>query len=155
MPRLMLLGFLTLSGVGLLSAMELRTPPRSAVAITQPRHEPTADTSDSHDTLAKADRLAVAPVSIVMPEQAVMNEEGARPKDISIDSSEPPKPVVRHLQHRKKVPPAPRPKSQPKVTAIKQAAVVQRSKIAGDTEPCRLKAFGGLRRALNSTDCEI
>jgi hypothetical protein len=40
-------------------------------------------------------------------------------------------------------------------TADKRAAISDRSKAAGDTEPCRLSAFGGLRKALNLSGCEI
>jgi hypothetical protein len=209
--------------------MEFRTPPRSAVAIVQPLAEPNADISDSHDALAKADRLEVAAVSNETPKQAVLIDDiatrikelqpsasnrsivkmlnvdhqtinndlagessphdkknlkhintdieaagdnplpsppsfsGARaegialPEDISIGSSEPPRPIAhhRHNPKSKKVTTAARPKSEPKATAIKRTAISQRSRAASDTEPCRLKAFGGLRKALNSTDCEI
>ena len=158
MLRMVLLGFLILLGVGVLSAMELRTPPRSAVAIVQPLNEPNADISDSHDALAKADRLEVAAVSRETPEQAVLVDEGiARPEDISIGPSEPPRPIARHRHNpksKKATPPA-RPKLEPKATVIKRTAISQRSKAASDTEPCRLKAFGGLRKALNSAECEI
>jgi hypothetical protein len=159
MLRMVLLGFLILMGVGVLSAMELRTPPRSAVAIVQPLNEPNVDISDSHDALAKADRLEVAAVSRETPEQAVLIDEGiARPEDISSGSeAEPPRPIARHRHNpkSKKVTTAARPKLEPKATAIKRTAISQRAKAASDTEPCRLKAFGGLRKALNSADCEI
>src|SRR5690242_18551990 len=69
MLRMVLLGLLIPLGIGVLSAMELRTPPRSAVAIVQPLAEPTADMSDSHDALAKADRLEVVAASSERPEQ--------------------------------------------------------------------------------------
>jgi len=164
MLRMVLLGFLILLGVGVLSAMELRTPPGSAVAIVQPLSEPNVDISESHDALAKADRLEVAAVSRETPEQAVLIEGIARPEDISIGSedisigsSEPPRPIARHQHNPKstKVTTAARPKLEPKATAIRRTAISQRSKAASDTEPCRLKAFGGLRKALNSADCEI
>ena len=158
MLRMVLLGFLILLGVGVLSAMELRTPPRSAVAIVQPLKEPNVDISDSHDALAKADRLEVAAASRETPEQAVLIDEGiARPEDISIGSPEPPRPIARHRHNpkSKKVTTAARPKLEPKATVIKRTAISERSKAASDTEPCRLKAFGGLRKALNSADCEI
>jgi hypothetical protein len=158
MLRMVLLGFLILLGVGVLSAMELRTPPGSAVAIVQSLSEPNVDISESHDALAKADRLEVAAVSRETPEQAVLIDEGiARPEDISIGSSEPPRPIARHRHNPKstKVTTAARPKFEPKATVIKRTAISQRSKAASDTEPCRLKAFGGLRKALNSADCEI
>lgn len=101
MLRMVLLGFLILFGVGVLSAMELRTPPRNAVAIVQPLNEANVDISDSHDALAKADRLEVAAVSREPPERAVLIDEGiARPEDISIGSSEPP-PIARHWHNPK------------------------------------------------------
>src|SRR5215471_10548266 len=74
---MVLLGFLIPLGVGVLSAMEFRTPPRSAVAIVQPLAEPNADISDSHDALAKADRLEVAAVSNETPKQAVLIDDMA------------------------------------------------------------------------------
>jgi hypothetical protein len=155
---MVLLGFLILLGVGVLSAMELRTPRRSAVAIVEPLAEANTDISDSHDALAKADRLEVAAVSSETPEQAVSIDEGtALPEDISIGFSEPPRPIARHRHNpkSKKVTTAARPKSEPKATVTKRTAISQRSKAASDSEPCRLKAFGGLRKALNSDDCEI
>jgi hypothetical protein len=158
MLRMVLLGFLILLGVGVLSAMELRTPPGSAVAIVQPLSEPNVDISESHDALAKADRLEVAAVSRETPEQAVLIDEGiARPEDISIGSSESPRPIARHRHNPKstKVTTDARPKLEQKATVIKRTAISQRSKAASDTEPCRLKAFGGLRKALNSADREI
>ncbi|HET6943018.1 MAG TPA: hypothetical protein VFH89_12740 [Sphingomicrobium sp.] len=87
-----------------------------------------------------------------------MIDEGiALPEDVSIGSSEARRPIARHRHNpkSKKVTTAPRPKSKPKATVIKRTAISQRSKAASDTEPCRLKAFGGLRKALNSADCEI
>jgi len=163
MLRMAFLGFLILLGVGILSAMELRTPPRSPVAIVKPLNEPNVDISDSHDALAKADRLEVAAVSRETPEQAVLIEGIARPEDISIGSedisigsSEPPRPIARHRHNpkSKKVATTAR-KLEPKATVINRTAISQRSKAASDTEPCRLKEFGGLRKALNSADCEI
>ena len=162
MLRMVLLGLLILLSAGLLSAMELRTPPRSAVAIVPPLAEPSADTSDSHDALAKADRLDVAAPRSEMPAQAAVTDESiALPEDNGIVPPEPPKPMAHHPHNpkSKKVATAARPKSKPKseprATVIKRNATSQRPKTASDTEPCRLKAFGGLRKALNSTDCEI
>ena len=42
-----------------------------------------------------------------------------------------------------------------KTADIKRTAIPDHSKAAGDTEPCRLSAFGGLRKALNLSGCEI
>jgi hypothetical protein len=65
--------------------------------------------------------------------------------------------VINHHRHHpksKKVAAA-LPKSKPKETDIKRTTISERSKAAADTEPCRPSAFGGLRKALNSIDCEI
>jgi hypothetical protein len=163
MLRMVLLGFIILFGVGVLSAMELRAPPRNAVAIVQPVNEPNADISDAHDALAKADRLDVAVLSSKAPEQPVLKDDGIAhqedirvgSEDVGTGSSEPPKPIARHRHNPKKVTTVARPGSEPKATAVRRTAISQSSKAASDTEPCRLKAFGGLRKALNSDDCEI
>src|SRR5262245_12070525 len=129
MLRMALLGLLIPLGVGVLSAMELRAPPRSAVAIVQPPAETDAGSSDSHGALAKADRLEVAAVSSETPAQAaaLVDERIAPAEDISIGSSEPPRPIARHRHNpkSKKVTTAARPKSKPKATAtvIKRAAI--------------------------------
>lgn len=158
MLRTALLGLLILLGVGALSAMELRAPRHSAVAAVQPLAEPNADTS-SHGVLAKADRLEVIALSSERPTEAVSVDERIALQDVSINSSEPPTPIARRRHDTKKVAaaarPKPKPKSKPKATVIKRTAIFQRSKPASGTEPCRLMAFGGLRKALNSADCEI
>jgi hypothetical protein len=156
MLRMASLGLLIPLGVGVLSAMELRTPRRSAIAVVQPLAEPNADISDSHEALAKADRLEVAAVSSEKPAQAALVDERiAPPEEVSIGSPEPPRPIARLNPKSKKVTTAARLKLKPKATVIKRTAIFQRSKSVSDTEPCRLKAFGGLRKALNSADCEI
>lgn len=159
MLRTALLGLLILLGVGALSAMELRAPRHSAVAIVQPLGEPNAGTN-SRGVLAKADRLEVIAPSSERPTEAVsVDERIAPPEDVSINSSEPPRPIARRRHDTKKVAtaarPKPMPKSKPKATVIKRTAIFQRSKAATGTEPCRLMAFGGLRKALNSAACEI
>src|SRR5689334_4505985 len=111
MLRTVLLGFLILFGVGVLSAMELRTPPRNAVAIVQPVDEPNADISDAHDALAKADRLDVTVLSSNAPERAVLQDEGVArledirigSEDVAIGSLKPSKPIARHRHNPKKV----------------------------------------------------
>ena len=67
MLRMVLLGLLIPLGVGVLAAMELRTPPRRAVAVVQPPAETVVSISDSHDALAKGDRLEVAAASSETP----------------------------------------------------------------------------------------
>jgi hypothetical protein len=155
MLRMALLGLLILLGVGILAAMELRAPPRGAVAVAQPFAETTVGISDSR-ALAKADRLEIA--SSETPAQPALVDERISPSEvISIGSSELPRVINRHRHDPKsrKVTIAAIPKSKPRATDIKRTPVYARSKAANDTELCRLSAFGGLRNALNSVDCEI
>jgi len=155
---MVLLGLLIPLGVGVLAAMELRTPPRSAVAVVQPVAETAVDISDSHGALAKADRLEIAAASSETPAQPALVDERISPSEgINIGPSEPPRMINRHRHEpkSKKVATAALPKSKPKATDIKRTTISERSKGASDTEPCRLSAFGGLRKALNSVDCEI
>ena len=134
--------------------MELTAPPRRAAATVQPPADQDAGTSDSYEALPKADRLDVAAVSSAVPTQAASVEDRvAPPEDAHIGSSEP-APVVRPRHSPKKIATAARPKPK-KATVIKRIANFQRSKPVSDIESCRLKAFGGLRKALNLTDCEI
>ncbi|WP_246557512.1 hypothetical protein [Bradyrhizobium liaoningense] len=152
-----LLGLLILLSAGVLSAMELTAPPRRAAATVQPPADQDAGTSDSYDALPKADRLDVVAVSSAVPTQAASVEDRVvPPEDAHIGSSEP-APVVRPRHSPKKIATAarPKPKPKPKASVVKRTAEVQRSKAASNVEPCRLKAFGGLRKALNLTDCEI
>jgi len=158
MLRMVLLGLLIPLGVGVLAAMELRTPPRSAVAVVQPLAETAVGISDSDGALAKADRLEITAPSSETPAQPALVDERISPSEgISIGSSEPPRVINRHRHNpkSKKVTALVPPKSKPKTTDIKRTTISERSKGASDTEPCRLSAFGGLRKALNSVDCEI
>jgi hypothetical protein len=158
MLRMMLLGLLIPLAVGVLAVTELRTPPRSTVAVVQPLAETTVGISDAHGgALAKADRLEIAAASSETPAQPSLVDERISPSEgMQIGSSELPRIINHHRRHpeSKKVAAA-LPKSKPKETDIKRTAISKRSKAAGDTEPCRLSAFGGLRKALNSVDCEI
>ncbi|WP_028347238.1 hypothetical protein [Bradyrhizobium murdochi] len=168
MLRMMLLGLLIPLGVGVLAAMELRTPVRSAAVVVQPAvAETTVDISDSHAALAKADRLEIAAASSEPPAQPALVDERVSPsEDISVGPSEPPRVINRHPHNPKSkkattaarpknVAIAARPKPKPKTTAIARTTISERRKVASDTESCRLSAFGGLRKALNSVDCEI
>ena len=208
MLRMVLVGLLIPLGVGVLAAMELRTPVRSSVVVVQPLAETTVGISDSHVALAKADRLEIAAASSETPAQptlehdpdpegrvseksvpvfprdkrgtrlrgdhaqikeierdddskkshhALVDERISPPEGISVGSSEPPRVINRHRHNpksKKVTAPAP-PRSKPKTTDIKRTTISERRKAASDTEPCRLSAFGGLRKALNSADCEI
>ena len=163
---MMLLGLLIPLGVGVLAAMELKTPPRSAAAVVQPLAETTVGISDSHAALAKADRLEItaasseapAPVSSETPAQPALVDERISPSEgITTGSSEPPRVINRHRHDPKpkKVAAVALPKPKPKATEPKRTTISERSKGASDTGPCRLSEFGGLRKALNSADCEI
>lgn len=157
MLRTVLLGLFIPLGVGVLAAMEFRTPPRSAVAVVPPLAEPAMGISDSRDALAKADRLEFAAASNETTAQhAPADERISPPEGVSIGSSEHPRAIRRHRldPKPKKVATATRPKPTPKATDIKRPTS-QRSKTASNTEPCRLSAFGGLRKALNTVDCQI
>ena len=158
MLRIVLLGLLVPLGVGVLAAMELRAPPCSAVAVVQPLAERTVGISDSLGALAKADRLEVTAASNETPAQPALVDEGISPPE-GISNGPPEFPTVinrhRHDPKPRKVTTAALPKSKPKATDIKRATISERPKTPTDTEPCRLSAFGGLRKALNSIDCEI
>jgi hypothetical protein len=138
--------------------MELRTPPPTAVAVVQPLAETTVGISDSYGALAKADRLEITYAKSETPAQPDLFDERISPSQATtIGSSEAPRIFNRHRHDpkSKKVTTAALPKSKPKATDIKRTTIPERSKAASNTEPCRLSAFGGLRKALNSVDCEI
>jgi hypothetical protein len=136
--------------------MELRTPPRAAVV--QPLPETTVGISDSRSALAKADRLEITYAKSETPTQPDLADERISPSEATtISSPEVPRIINRHRHDpkTKRLATAVFPRSKPKATDIKRTAIRDRSKAASDTEPCRLSAFGGLRKALNSSDCEI
>jgi hypothetical protein len=158
MLRMLLLGLLIPFGVGVLAAMELRTSPRTAAAVVQPLAETTVGISDSHAALAKADRLEIAYAKSETPAQpAPVNERIPPSEGTAIGSLEAPRIIKRHRHDPKPkvVTTAALPKSKPKTSDIKRTATPERSKAAGDTVLCRLNAFGGLRKALNSVGCEL
>ena len=158
MLRMVLLGLLIPLAVGALAAMDFRTPPRTAVTVVQPLLETTVGISDSHGALAKADRLEITYAKSETPTQPILDDERISPSEATtIGSPEAPRIINRHRHDpkRKRVTAAALPKSKPKTTDIKRTAIPARSKAASDTEPCRLSAFGGLRKALNSSGCEL
>ena len=158
MLRMLLLGLLIPLGVGVLAAMELRTPPRTVVTVVRPLAETTVGISDSHGALAKADRLEVTYTKSETPTQPGRVDERISPSEgITIGSLDAPRIINRHRHDpkTKKVTTAAFPKSKPTTTDFKRTAIPDRSKATSDTEPCRLSAFGGLRKALNSSSCEI
>lgn len=155
MLRMGLLGLLILLSVGMLSAMELSSPPRRAVAIVQPPAEQDASLSASHEDLAKADRLEIAAVTSAMTIPAAAAEPPVAPEGVHIGLSAP-RPSVHPVSKPKPIASAAAPKAKPKPQAVvKRGGPVQRVKTASETERCRLKAFGGLLKALNLTGCEI
>ena len=156
MLRMVLVGLLIPLGVGVLAAMELRTPPSAAVTVVQPLAETTVGISDSHGGLAKADRLEITYAKSETPTQPGLVDQRISPSEAAIIGSPGAPRIInrnRHDPKTKKVTTALLPKS--KTTDIKRTAIPDRSKAASDTEPCRLSAFGGLRKALNSSGCEI
>jgi hypothetical protein len=158
MLRMVLLGLLIPLGVGVLAAMELRTPPRTAVGVVQPLAETTVGASDSHGALTKADRLEVTYAESETPTQPGLVEERISPSEATtIGSPEATRIISRHRDDpkTKKITNGVLPKSKPKNTDIKRTAIPDRSKAASVTEPCRLRAFGGLLKALNLSGCEI
>jgi hypothetical protein len=137
--------------------MELGTPPWTALAVVQPPAETTVGVSDSHDVLAKTDRLEITYAKSETPTQPGLFDERISPSEATtIGSPEAPRIINRHRHDpkTKKATTAALRKSKPKTTDIK-IAIPDRSKAASDTEPCRLSAFGGLRKALNLSGCEI
>ncbi|TQF28063.1 hypothetical protein UNPF46_28265 [Bradyrhizobium sp. UNPF46] len=154
MLRMALLGLLILLSVGVLSAMELNTPARRAVAIAPPLADQSADVSVPHDALAKADSLEIAAVGVAMPTQPASVESPAAPQDVRVVSPAP-APVVRQRSKAKPIAIAKPHEPKPKALVVKRTANVPRAKAASETESCRLKAFGGLLKAWNLNGCEI
>src|ERR1700675_1056089 len=158
MLRMVLVGLLIPLGKGVLAAMEIGIPPRAAATAVRPLAETTVGISDSHGALAKADRLEITYAKSETPTQPGLVDERISPSEATtIGSPEAPRIINRHRHHSKtkKVTTAALAKAKPKSTDIKRTAIPDRSKAASDTEPCRLSAFGGLRKALNSSGCEI
>ena len=178
MLRMMLLGLLIPCGVGVLAAMELKTPPRTLATAGQPVAETTVGISDSHGALPKADRLDITYARSETPTQPdPVDERISATEAAAVGPPQAPMIINRHWHDPKpkKVTTAALSKPKPKLAAlgkskprtaniktaniktadIKRTAISDRPKAASDTEPCRLSAFGGLRKALNSSDCEI
>jgi hypothetical protein len=97
MLRMMMLGLLIPLGVGVLAAMELKTPARSAAVPVRAVAEIVAGISEPRGALAKADRLEVAAASIETPAQsALVDERNSLPEGNSVGPSEPPRMINRH-----------------------------------------------------------
>ncbi|SRR6266567_3780250 len=88
MLRMVLLGLLTPLWVGVLAAMELRTPPRTLA-------EATVGISDSNGALAKADRLEISYAKSEMPTQPGLVDERISPSEaVTIGSPKGPRIVT-------------------------------------------------------------
>lgn len=156
MLRMVLVGLLIPLGVGILAAIELKTPPPAAVAVVRP--SATVGISVSHGALAKADRLEIADAKSATPTQPALVDERISASEVAnIGSSEAPRMINRHRHDpkSKKATAAALPKSKPKTADIKRSSIPERSKTASNAQLCRLSAFGGLRKALNLVGCEI
>jgi hypothetical protein len=133
MLRMMLLGLLIPLGVGVLAAMELKTPARSAAVPVRPVAEIVASSSEPRGALAKADRLEVAVASNETPAQpALVDERNSLPEGTSVGPSEPPRVINphRHDPKPKKVTTADAPKSKPKKADVKRTTTSERRKVA-------------------------
>jgi hypothetical protein len=155
MLRMMAVGLLIPLGIGALAAMEFRTPPRTVVAVVQPLAGTTVGASDSHGALAKANRLDIAYAKSETPAQPGVVDQRTSPSQVTTIGSPVAAIINRHRHDPRTKKAAALPKSKPKTTDIKRTALPDRSRAASDTEPCRLSAFGGLRKALNLSGCEI
>ncbi len=157
MFRMVLLGMLIPLSVGVLAAMEFRTPPRHGAAVSQPRIEPVA-IPDPLGALAKTDRLNDIDASTETPGPPPQVDDRIATSPTA--KSNPPetlRPINRHppVQQLTKAPAAALPKPRPRTANIGRAAITERQKLGTDTMPCRLSAFGGLRKALDLSGCEI
>jgi hypothetical protein len=157
MLRMILLGMLIPLSVGVLAAMELRTPPRRGAAVSEPGVE-TVAIPDSLGALAKTDRLKDTYASTDTPAPPPQVDDHISTSQTATSNA--PKtlnPISRHppVQKLTKVPAAALPKPRPTTPNIGRAAITERQKVGTDTLPCRLSAFGGLRKALDLSGCEI
>jgi hypothetical protein len=157
MLRMVLLGMLIPLSVGVLAAMELRTPPRRGAAVSQPGVE-TVAIPDSLGALAKTDRLKVTYASTDTPAPPPqVDDRISTSQTATSNAPETLRPINRHplVPKLTKVPAAALPKSRRRTANIGRAAITERQKVGTDTMPCRLSEFGGLRKALELSGCEI
>lgn len=154
MLRMVLVGLLIPLGVGILAAMELKTPPRAAVAVVRP--PATTRISVSHDALAKADQLEIPDAKSATPTRPTLVDDRISPSEVT-GPSEAPRMINRHRHalKSKKVTAAALLKSKPRTADIKRSSIPKRLLTVSNAPLCRLDAFGGLRKALNLAGCEI
>ena len=157
MLRMVLFGMLIPLSVGVLAAMELRTAPRREATVSQPGVE-TIAIPDSLGALAKTDRLNDTYASNDTPGPPPQVDDRISTSQIATSNApETLRPINRHPPVPKltKVPAAALPKPRQRTANVGRAAVTERRKVGTDTAPCRLSAFGGLRKALDLSGCEI
>jgi hypothetical protein len=150
---------LILAGVGILTAIELSTPPRNANAINQLTAHSTLALGNPDDTLTKTDRLEIPyALNDKLTRPASFVEGG--PGTTTIVSQHISKATGRHrpatevrkvvaVSHSKKAK-----ATEFESTKTKRTINPDRSKTA-DAKPCHPSAFDGLLKALSlSTACE-
>lgn len=184
MLRMLLVGLLIPLGIGVLTVMELNTPPRKVAAAEPPTIPMTTGVASPANVSAKTDRLEVASLHREVPVTETSRIEATRVEPIPAAAPAPPvaraeepapppaakpAPVTRtpataprHGEARpkpvakpKKVETSAVAKPTPKITEIKHPPDPERPKAVANTESCRLSAFGGLRKALNLPGCEL
>src|ERR1700743_3443519 len=121
MLRMMLLGLLIPCGVGVLAAMELKTPPRTLATAGQPVAETTVGISDSHGALPKADRLDITYARSETPTQPdPVDERISATEAAAVGPPQAPMIINRHWHDPKpkKVTTAAISKPKPKIAAL-------------------------------------
>src|ERR1700675_1123650 len=139
MLRMVLVGLLIPLGKGVLAAMEIGIPPRTAVAVVHPLAETTVGISDSHGALAKTDRLEITYAKSETPTQPGLVDERISPSEATtIGSPEAPRIINRHRHDpkTKKVTTAALRKSKPKTPDLKPTVTRDPSTAPRDTDPC-------------------
>jgi hypothetical protein len=176
---MLLVGLLIPLGICVLTVMELNTPPRKVAAAEPPTIAMPPGVASPANVSAKTDRLEVASLhrEVPVPETtgieaipaAVPTAPVARTEEPAPPPAARPAPVAkapttapRHseaspkpVDKPKKVETSAVGKPRPKITEIKPPSVPEHPKAVANTEPCRLSAFGGLRKALNLPGCEL
>lgn len=157
MLRMVSLGMLIPLCVGVLAAIELGNPPRRGAMVSQPGGE-TVAIPDPDRVLAKTNRLEVSYASTDTPAPPSQVDDRISTSQTAVSNAPATLvPINRHplVPKLTKVPAAALPKSGRRTANTGRAAITERRKVGTDTMPCRLSAFGGLRKALDLSGCEI
>lgn len=157
MLRMVSLAMLIPLCVGVLAAIDLGNPPGRGAAVSQPGGE-TVAIPDPDRVLAKTNRLEVTYPSTDTPAPPPqVDDRISTSQTASSNAPTPLMPVSRHplVPKLTKVPAAALSKSRRRSADTGRAAISERQKVDTDTMPCRLSAFGGLRKALDLSGCEI